>query len=794
MKGALWNEAYCSEFGTPPVSFKGRVLEGEVDEFFSEFPELCPAEWRSRREQRDGLRKVIDNIKKERTYNKLNMTWRGGWGAVDRPATRNAGDVKRLRMPVDGLNFEGLPEGYSLSPIIFMAAYKALAPESDDMMELCRYLTEFEWAELGAVSDYAKKNPACRASSYWLVDFKEGMGHMTEPNPPFDWDAAFEEMRNPPIQLDRDLIEYKIPGIFEEIFHYRGKKREGAPKFRDYLSQGLWATAGSAKHERLEIDGKRSRISKNVFAEMIEVDDMLRRLEAKRFFEFGVFVKAERTKRRLAVNGDVEANWTQGYLLYLIEPLLTQFHGYGAVGSVEEEKELFDGLLELVGQNWFCSFDWKSFDHQIPTWLLHAVLREIGSILLYVYPTCRGDIELCIAHTHYQLDHSWLVHGEQKKQIVNGLMSGIMLTSVFGTLCNLALSRIALGIAGMFSSDWDAVAKGDDLLCWSQDLTVLTKWYRGMLRLGVIAHPSKQVFGLRGEFLRTVIAHDGIHGWPNRTLASMVERKPWTEGDSEDDEIVAFLDAYTTTCRRGYVENNNFIGGVKLWMQRRGIPQKVLYIPRCTGGFGLEENILTKSVTWQRFTEPKWFYLPGVLTRNKMTKVTTRFGIASDGQAFSRAVQAVVKRKIPERKISETATINNLPVATFDPARVGVDVPDKLAMGMAVSPGDWILLKALYRETHLKQIKRLLRISDEGRFGLALAKDWVEGHFYETCTYHNPFWLSTRRAWWVRLTVRWKDAHGAASQSQYWSDMGHCARWVDAHLDVQLASDKYEGK
>jgi hypothetical protein len=185
----------------------------------------------------------------------------------------------------------------------------------------------------------------------------------------------------------------------------------------------------------------------------------------------------------------------------------------------------------------------------------------------------------------------WVEGQKHVIEVTGGVQSGIRFTSLLGNFWNMVMSSIVRELVTMDVDDVQEVyVRGDDsaIICDSYASCLLFRL--GYMAINAVGHDAK--YGIHyqnSEFLRVWYTPDQLYGYPNRTIPSLIQRKPWT---AEPWDAEAATRNLLDTC--GIIERRTQKKQLSLrkivvraWTNARHQSAKYLELPRALGGLGL---------------------------------------------------------------------------------------------------------------------------------------------------------------------------------------------------------------
>lgn len=199
----------------------------------------------------------------------------------------------------------------------------------------------------------------------------------------------------------------------------------------------------------------------------------------------------------------------------------------GIVGMYEELASLVNNIdvnvpIDQVHFDWQQTVNMLNAFFVVTHWYISTYCTwKSKNILLY----CINNIRISIV----QLAPIVLV-GKTAIKLIKGFLSGWRWTALMGTIFNYAEFHCALklskhlGVKGDLRKLW---AQGDDDAVIITNYSLAVSLVRSYQIMGFEVNPSKFFVSLsRNEFLRQVITHNRVSGYPARCILSITDRKP----------------------------------------------------------------------------------------------------------------------------------------------------------------------------------------------------------------------------------------------------------------------------
>lgn len=368
--------------------------------------------------------------------------------------------------------------------------------------------------------------------------------------------------------------------------------------FEEYVKKGLWLTSGSSSIGRVtwEYDDKllHFKARKNMLVDLYSPDDLW---ELARDWD-GVIrnkpiVKNELSKMRLAVASNIESYLYESYMMCVLGHEYTTWD-YITLDESESAycKRTTKLMSDLTSGYYALPWDFKSFDHQASTYEIQSILSNMFSKLIM---TDEQNLVAGRILASYGKGIIYQDTGDSKFSfhISGGLQSGQRITSLIGNIWNAVVTKSAIWLAKHLCPDLnviDVALRGDDTYIITD--TALNAYYVRLAYASMFALGNDAKFSIRRvscEFLRSEITRDHVTAWPNRSIPSMTQRKPWSDKPWDAvREVTVMADNIRTTERRlSRVLPTIHLANKQQWSKFTRQSYHYLHLPKRLGGLGV---------------------------------------------------------------------------------------------------------------------------------------------------------------------------------------------------------------
>jgi len=271
--------------------------------------------------------------------------------------------------------------------------------------------------------------------------------------------------------------------------------------------------------------------------------------------------------------------------------------------------QMIDACKTKFGMAW----DYQGFERQVKTIEMMEIVSNMGKRGEHLIPhTDQGEWDELYSLMLSSFNKSVIITPDGKEiDVTGGLPSGLYLTSIVGDAIGLSAAEAARTMAIMLDcppiDDEDIKIQGDDASYMHKAVVTLQVIDWCLSRMNWIAGSGK--FGIVNgstEFLRVSYDTEGAHGYLARSIASITQRKPWSDAPASDIEsIQATIDGIETCNRRGHMSKNLKDIILRIWCHKKKVSYIRARVPQISGGLGLSEPIASIRYTKLEQVEPK---------------------------------------------------------------------------------------------------------------------------------------------------------------------------------------------
>lgn len=359
-----------------------------------------------------------------------------------------------------------------------------------------------------------------------------------------------------------------------------------------------WLTSGSSSKGYMyyEVDGKMKKFKarKNLVPyvyDLVALTDEARH-NAKQ--ENWTVIKNELGKVRLAVSSDILTYLQQSWLLYLTGNFYKNWVGSSLGETLDEEENRLYKMMNSVQYNYSLPWDFDGFDHQ-PTQDQLIYMAQITADLAYqnfpVDEVLQVGRNMVTGFTNSTLTVKKL---GLDIPVVDGLLSGLRYTSLFGNQWNTIMTKIVVYVIERYTGQLpkDIQIRGDDtsVTYHSHELCeIACALYEHIGAKGGVGKFSVRYNNT--EFLRQHIYPNRISGYLQRSIPGLVQRKPWNpEPWTPTSSIQKVVDTVHLLTRRGADSTKLAETLCGVWCQKLQLPLTVCRTPKYWGGLELLDN------------------------------------------------------------------------------------------------------------------------------------------------------------------------------------------------------------
>lgn len=315
-----------------------------------------------------------------------------------------------------------------------------------------------------------------------------------------------------------NLGRRELDQIYDSFLSVAGRPRYSSLRWDEYLASGRWATTGSAGglKQRWGVDGdvEERRMKKNMMVDWYSLSDIQRQLMAQKELRCGLAMKNEIGKARPVVSADPWSYVPMSWVMEKVKDWLKSIPGFFVYVEGDDLVKLLtstaailacrgDDIVVTLDSGRTLSFDFKEYDHQIPSWFVQRLWVDLTADM------DKTNNELQVVDKVTELLGNvrlyWNDAGiEHSSPLEGSLASGIRLTTYAGTVVSLGLGNILRRTV----DPWPTI----------KDLNVLFSRSKCYQRRG-------------GEFLRNYFTPDGVSAYPCRSVVAILQHKPWLDAE-----------------------------------------------------------------------------------------------------------------------------------------------------------------------------------------------------------------------------------------------------------------------
>lgn len=326
--------------------------------------------------------------------------------------------------------------------------------------------------------------------------------------------------------------------------------------FEQYVKDGCWLTTGSSSIGRVDWEwmGKKGHFKarKNMLVDIYSPDeiwDLVSNWDG--CIRNKPIVKNELGKMRLAIASNLESYIHEAYLLSIIGH---EYVSWKHITLDEREPAYLkrtEKLMKLLKDGFYAlPWDFKAFDHQPKT-------KEIQSILTTIFSRVQlsPSQALVLDRVVKSYSKAELIYDNKPITITGGLQSGQRITSMIGNVWNAAITEAVIKFANLLNPSIvtaEVAVRGDDTYLVVP--TAIQAYYIRICYAALFAEGNDAKFSIRQhscEFLRSEVSANKVTAWPNRAIAAVTQRKPWSDNPWDPArEVITVIDNLRNVERR----------------------------------------------------------------------------------------------------------------------------------------------------------------------------------------------------------------------------------------------------
>jgi hypothetical protein len=341
---------------------------------------------------------------------------------------------------------------------------------------------------------------------------------------------------------DEELWYEKFEQAVRTVLFRSGTKPGKQISIDDFIKNGdIWCTSGSGfepESDKLKVYDKVRKETEEVKKNKWSVRWNLSNYKVKRLIFkkrkqlCKAVAKSEPAKVRAVISSDLGLYLKMTYISTFLDQILNGRQDSTLWMSADDRMNLWQDMR--YDGTWRMPLDQSEFDKNVTMRQVAIMLKIIKELISY-YGADEIMLEI-MDLVIYALDGGIVYVGDEKIDILNGVLSGWRWTALLDTICNLAEVELADEWVRTNSTIDPGIikvnAQGDD------DLFKL-KTSRGAIAIwlayesfGLGVNPGKFFLDKhRDEYLRRVMDGDKITGYPARSVASILFRNPVNEAE-----------------------------------------------------------------------------------------------------------------------------------------------------------------------------------------------------------------------------------------------------------------------
>lgn len=340
-------------------------------------------------------------------------------------------------------------------------------------------------------------------------------------------------------------------------------------------------------------------------------------------------VKREAGKTRYVIASDDRCYWLMSYIAHVIEPGMRDHPHTPLFWSAAKKVSWQKARVYMLqsGTRWFTPVDQSKFDHHFTKAMVDILVSELCACALRNTPaeamedvhraTLRLTEVMRMAGSRVRVDIGGMLSYVPYKR---GLLSGWRWTSLMNTAGNFAICY-AVRMVQRLLPPQELLCMGDDTAAvWLTKADAL-KFTRGFVRLGFDVNPRKTFISQHvDEFLRMVYSPKGWVGYPWRTVAALLYRRPWlATAPPRADRMRDVMDSWMTLISRSDVgDEAQFVGG-----RTRPSPRLATLLANCVRDVAAQGGV-SRDAAWS------WMCLATALGGGGWTNASSGLSLATE--------------------------------------------------------------------------------------------------------------------------------------------------------------------
>jgi hypothetical protein len=395
------------------------------------------------------------------------------------------------------------------------------------------------------VSEYAKKGgPAVSKDWRYLVDVHR-LGDYLEYKSDVDFEDEIRQWVGVKKMRYWDGNEEMWYQEFEKatmrVLFREGVSPQNNMSLETFFNNGdLWATSGSGYEpdvDRMIVYDveKRSdlKVKKNKWSVrwQLSARDARKLMFKKRKQMCKAVQKSETGKVRAVISSDMSLYLKMTYISTFLDQIFKKRKDSTLWMTDQDRDELWQKMKP--DGSWRMPIDQSSFDQNTTLRTVMIVVKCLRKLLVHFIHDSEAIAQILeiMDLIEYSIDGGFVIIGEKKIHIINGILSGWRWTAMLDTIVNLAELEMAIKFVQVMTGRrpklLDFCAQGDDDWLKCERYADCAAIWLAYESFGLEVNPGKFFVALdRDEFLRRVYDRGKVTGYPARSITSIVFRSP----------------------------------------------------------------------------------------------------------------------------------------------------------------------------------------------------------------------------------------------------------------------------